>query len=101
MGWEARGHARYYYRLERRDGRTVRRYVGSGYKGALQAQTDALLRERRLARQKVWRTRRAELAEGDAVLRQLSRQLRLLFEAVLLMQDFYCHRGRWRSRRVE
>jgi hypothetical protein len=101
VGWETRGRGRYYYRLERRNGRTVRRYIGGGPRGALQAQADAILRERRRARQKAWRTRRAVLAEGEAVLRELSTQLRMLSEAVLLTHGFYRHRGRWRRRCVE
>jgi hypothetical protein len=101
LGWETRGRGHYYYELERRGGRTVRRYIGGGSRGALQAKTDTLLRERRLAHQKAWRTRRVELAEGDDVLKQLSMQLRVLSEALLLSHGFCRLRGRWRRHRVE
>jgi hypothetical protein len=100
VGWESRGGARYYYRSEWTDGRSVKRYLGRGPLGELAGYFDELARQRELAQYEALRVEVARLGPPRAAMRSLDVACRLLIEATLLANDYHRTSYHWRSRRA-
>ncbi len=104
MGWHAVGSHSYYYRNEKRGGRSVRLYVGARGSAAaeLAADADAV---RRLEREAGSRELRAELGrrrEAERPLLELCEGTGTLAHAALLAAGFHRHaQGKWRRRREQ
>lgn len=102
MGWETRQRGgRYYTRSRKVGGRVIREYVGAGLLGDLAAQTDELLRERRLIGALAWRAERERL---DAIERELAdycHAVGALMRERLIAAGYHQHaRGEWRRSRM-
>src|SRR5262245_43881874 len=98
MAWQQVGRRRYYYRNRCIQGRSVRRYVGTGPAAELAAAADDL---RRLERAIAARERAAEQArvrEADRAVRQLFELAGLVADAALLARGYHKHGGEWRGR---
>jgi hypothetical protein len=100
MAWEVRDGRRFYYRGARRDGRTVKEYVGTGPAAELAARLDARARrerDRAAAALKAEESRR-EPAERAAA--EFERICELMVAASLHAAGYHRHRsGPWRRRR--
>jgi hypothetical protein len=102
MGWETRRNGRYYYLAERKAGRVIKRYVGSGEAGEAAARAAAARKaeraERRdaeLQQRKVYET----LADQTTAVHH---EAAAVLEAQLLIAGFYRpQRKTWRRRRVQ
>jgi len=100
MGWETRGHGRYYTRCRRKNGRVVREYIGAGPIAEQASRADAAQRAERAHQVEVGRAERAGWAAADALLRQLSTDVDLLVRAALVDAGYHQHnRGMWRRKR--
>ena len=100
MAWQQVGRRRYYYRNRCVQGRSVRRYVGTGPVAELAAVADDL---RRLERAIAARERQAEQArrhQAEAPLAALCRLTDFLTRATFVTAGYHQHdRGAWRRRR--
>lgn len=99
MPWELRSGRAYFYRLVRRDGRLVRRYVGRGPQAEASAAEEADERRRRMADQELWKNRQAMLRDADRFVAEFSAGVKLLTQASLLAAGYHQHRGTWRKKR--
>src|SRR5689334_10272212 len=99
MAWEPRRNGRtYYYRKQRRGGRVVSEYVGTGLAGTLgelyQARADAHTADARAQRAREI----AALPPDDPALADLETLLAGLTRAVLLANGYHPHKRQWRKR---
>ncbi len=101
MGWQQRGTKRYYYRNEWREGRSVRRYLGTGEVGALAATAEALRRVQKESAVRQWRAEQERRVAATALVDDLWEQVELLVRATLLGAGYHQHdRGTWRLKRA-
>jgi hypothetical protein len=99
MAWEDRNGRSYYYRKERRGGRVVSEYVGSGKTARLLATLDALQRIDKEEALELKRSRLAADAERDAALDDLREVCETLTRATLIAEGFHTHKRQWRRAR--
>ena len=101
MTWERRpNNRRYYYRSRKRNGKTVKTYIGTGAKAEQAAQLDALNRAIRNTRIQSRRAAQARQKEMDEPLVKLCWLSDLLMKAALVSEGYYQHDGgQWRKRR--
>jgi hypothetical protein len=100
MSWDQRGEKRYYYRTERRNGRPVRTYLGTGETAELAATADAVRRVQREIDDRKWQQLQEQLPAAEALLVELCEGSDLLVRATLLVAGFHQHaRGSWRFKR--
>ncbi len=97
MGLEQRGKQQYYYRKERRGGRVVSVYQGSGLLAQLAAELAE--HERAIAQheQEALRALRAEAEQQAAIVISAAADVRTVVTAVLLANGFYQHKRQWRK----
>lgn len=98
MGWEQRKRTgRYYYRLVRRGGKTVRQYVGRGVLGEIAADLDERIRRERKQARAGWTKERAALETADAALNEYYEAVGQAVGYFLLAGGLHQHRGEWRQ----
>lgn len=97
MPWECRQRGgQYYYRSVRRDGRPRKLYLGNGKAAAMLAQLYAEQQQQRRANRVALRAEQGQVAQADVALVELRTVVHLLVKAVLLVQGYHLHRGKWR-----
>ena len=102
MGWETRRGKQYYYSAQRRGGRVVKQYLGSGEFAEALAQIDALDKQRRQFEAEARRAERDDLRILDDQVRTLGQLADALAHAALLLAGYHRHdRGEWRKRRAK
>src|SRR4051794_40117551 len=100
MAWEVRNGLRYYYRAARREGRTIKHYVGRGPAAELAARLDARARRERARAAEALRAEEGRCAEADRASGEFDAMYDLLVSAALHAAGFHRHRsGPWRRRR--
>ena len=101
MAWETRKRGgRYYTRSQRRNGRIVREYVGSGLFGELCAEKDAEGRAERKRQRDAWLAEQEEFEALDARVSEVDEACAALMRDALEQAGYYQHkRGEWRKRR--
>jgi len=99
MGWETRGHGRYYYRKVRRRGRVHSEYIGAGWIADMAADADELARHRRQQEAAEWRAHVEHDRQQVAALAQVDEALRHMTTAALIAAGCYQHRRQWRRPR--
>lgn len=100
MAWVIRGGRRYFYEVQKQNGRVITRYRGTGPAAEQAARELELRKEERLQRQELRRhgARQHQLRLTPG--RQLDRELALLVRAQLVAAGLYQHRrSQWRHRR--
>ncbi len=102
MAWESRGGTgRYYTRSVRRDGRVIRRYVGTGDVAEAAAAADRDRRAARNAEREARRLALGRLAAADSQVTALCEAAETAQRACLLMAGYHRHdRGQWRRTRA-
>ncbi len=100
MSWERRGARSYFYRVERRDGKLVKSYVGKGAVGEIAARLVANSRRRRVEQAATLAAERALLAVPDAASVAFDSACELMVAATLTAAGFprSSHQP-WRRRR--
>jgi hypothetical protein len=93
MSWEKRGNKRYFYRTEKRKGRSVRTYYGSGEIAELAATAEALLRVQREIEDRRRKREQQPLATAEALVNELCEQSDRLVRATLVAPG-YRRKGR-------
>jgi hypothetical protein len=102
MGWELRKGKPYYYRKERRNGRVISVYCGSGEHARLWAGLARLDQERRqyeAVERQIARSEWAELAAVPEELTQVLAEARRQARAALEAAGYHQHKRQWRKRR--
>ena len=94
MAWESRRGAVYYYRKQRRGGRVVSVYAGTGEAAEAVAAQDAAAQ---LHRDRL-RGMQAEEQALDQELDKLAGLTRDLAAGLALVGGYYSHKGQWRKR---
>jgi len=103
MPWEMRagGSGPYYTRSRRRDGKTVREYLGRGPVAELAAAADAEARVQKAAERQALVELTASLDEADEPAERFRAIVRLLMHAALVADGCHLHsRSTWRRRRL-
>lgn len=101
MGWEQRGHRRYFYRTHRVGSRFVREYVGGGLAGYLAAQEHEERRKEHAAARAALERDQEAFAAAAASHQTLERIVDGLMTAALAAAGYHRHdRGQWRKRRA-
>jgi hypothetical protein len=102
MAWERRQDTkkRYYYRSRRLpDGRVVKTYHGTGYRGAVAADADRFRRAEQSLIHERHRALLEHIQHVAAPLVELCDACDLVTEAALLAAGYHNHRGEWRKKR--
>lgn len=100
MAWESRRNGRrYFYRAERRGGRVVKTYVGSG-QAAREYERQQIEKCRCLAKQRAAARRLIQrVVAVESEVSAIEHRLRQLTENALIDAGFKWHRGSWRKTR--
>jgi len=96
MAWEIRARSKYYYRSERRDGRVVKVYCGSGARAALAAQNHASAKAARESDRSAARRLQEEFGLLDGQMMELDKEIDRFAASVLVASGLYKHHGTWR-----
>ncbi|MFO0957425.1 MAG: hypothetical protein U0800_08145 [Isosphaeraceae bacterium] len=101
MGWEDRNGRLYYYEKERRGGRIVSIYRGSGPIATCSARLNELARERRSLRRSLDEGERAISDDAEAQLNRYAKAVDRLLGLALQSAGYHRpNRGPWRRRRM-
>lgn len=99
MSWLTRNGKSYYYRNERRDGKVVSVYRGTGAAGNLAERAD-LAASARLAKARLeLEAEQAVIQEMERVADQFEFVVRTLTQVCLLAAGYRKHKGQWRLKR--
>ena len=102
MAWEGRKDTskRYYYRSRRLpDGRVVKTYHGTGYRGAMAADADRLRRAEQSHQHERHRVLLNHIQHVATPLVELCEACDVITEAALLAAGYHNHQGEWRKKR--
>jgi len=99
MGWETRGHGRYYYRKSRRGGRVRSEYIGAGWIADMAADADELARQRQALEAAALRALVDHDAPHVAALAQVDDAIGHMTTAALIAAGYHTHRRQWRRQR--
>jgi hypothetical protein len=96
MGWEKRGNKRYFYRIEKRQGRSVRTYYNSGEIAELAATAEAIPRVQREIEDRRRKREQEPLATAETLVNELCEQSDRLVRATLVASG-YRRKGRMKG----
>jgi hypothetical protein len=99
MSWQTRAGHRYFYASERKNGRTVNRYVGRGPVAELVAAHAEDRKQSRARSRQELRAARRHLTEFDSLVTQLDLGAQKLLEAHLRSAGYYRIHRVWRGKR--
>lgn len=99
MAWETRGNNSYFYQKERRGGRVVSVYVGSGEVALLIDQYEKLRRHEKNLEKADEKYHRDLSEKIDGRLNELSELNKCLVDALFLINGFHRHKRQWRKKR--
>ena len=101
MAWESRGQKRYYYRVQKANGRVRKLYLGAGDLARQAAAHDEARKARRAADQAELAELQTSLTTVEQIAAEVQHGVDLLTEATLLALGYQERRGEWRRRRHE
>jgi hypothetical protein len=100
VAFEVRGGGRYYYRAVRREGRTIKEYVGKGPAAELAARLDARTRRERDRAAAALRAEESRCEPAERAADEFEGICQLMVAAAMHAAGYHRHRsGPWRRRR--
>jgi hypothetical protein len=100
VAWETRGGRRFFYTAVKRDGRTIKTFVGGGAVGEVAAGLVAESRRVRADQAAALEAERARLSAPDRAVAALDRACALAVEAALTAAGYHRCSYKWRRRHV-
>jgi hypothetical protein len=100
VSWELRDGHRYYYRVVRREGRTLKQYISNGPAAELAARLDARVRRERERVAGALKAEQARARPAESATGGFEAAFELIVSAWMHAEGFHRHRsGPWRKRR--
>jgi hypothetical protein len=99
MGWKTINGRRYFYRMQKEQGRVKSTYFGPGSAGAVMAEWVALERQERAAERERLREEREQSLAEERIIADWFDDVQIMVDAALVATGYRKHRGEWRRRR--